>query len=108
MHRAAELGLEQPVLDAMRQSQRLFGTELPEEKVRNLAARRGIIGKAPLRDWLFEQVLRPNHPSAQDQFTRFAQWLAFARSHWLRMPFPLLAYHLGHKALFRNTNEKPG
>lgn len=101
--RAEKLGLAQPVLDALSESRRLFGTFAPEGVFKSLQARCGNKGNNRLRTWLFDQALRPNHPSAHEPLTHFAQWLVFARSHWLRMPLPLLIYHLGHKALIRNA-----
>lgn len=104
--RADELHLTEPVLDALGESSRLFGTAIPEEVFRRYKGRCGGLSTHRLRTWLFEQALRPNHPSAHDSMTSVAQWLIFARSHWLRMPLPLLAYHLSHKAFFRDAKGK--
>jgi hypothetical protein len=104
--RAEKLGLAEPILDALSESQRLFGTDVPEDVFQHLAGSCSGTDKHRFRAWLFDQALRPNHPSAQGSLTHFAQWLIFARSHWLRMPLPLLAYHLGHKAFFRDTKGK--
>lgn len=97
MNRSQSLGLALPVLDALQQSQRLFGTKLPDDYLQEFASRNGKRWNQWARNWLFDQVLRPNHSSAWSSTTKFAQWLAFARSHWLRMPVPMLVYHLSHK-----------
>ena len=98
--RAEDLGLAQPVLDAINESRRLFGTKVPNLIVGKLPSQRGKKISQLARRWLFDMALRPNHPSAKSTSSHFAQLLIFARSHWLRMPLPLLIYHLGHKAFF--------
>ena len=100
--RAIELGLAQPVSDALQQCIRLFGTDIPPETINRFETPHSGLWKLFPRNWLLDQVLRPNHSSATNATTRFAQWLAFARSHWLRMPLPLLAYHLSHKLIVKS------
>ncbi len=97
--RAMEMGLARPLLDAMEQSRRVYGTAVPEEARLGLRAALGTPVLAGPRRWMLERVLLPDHPSCASRATRFARWLAFVRSHWLRMPLPLLVYHLAHKAL---------
>lgn len=95
--RAAHLGLMQPVLDAVRHSNRVYGTAIPD--LSQGVLREGASSHWPhwMRDWLFEHALRPNHVSAAGATTGLAHWMIFTRSHWLRMPLPLLAYHIAHK-----------
>lgn len=101
---AEELGLSQPVFDALTETRRVFGTNIPNFIVEKLVSQsRNKISKKA-RSWLFDMALRPNHPSAQNTGSRFAQWMIFARSHHLRMPLPLLIYHLGRKSLSREKN----
>jgi hypothetical protein len=95
--RSESMGLTLPVLDALQQSRRLFGTDIAIEVLRDFERRSRTSWPQWTRTWLFDQVLRPNHSSAVGATTRFAQRMAFARSHWLRMPLPLLIYHLSHK-----------
>ncbi|HRP75018.1 MAG TPA: nucleotidyltransferase family protein [Rhodocyclaceae bacterium] len=97
--RAVATGLALPTLDAMTQAHRVFGTAVPEDVMRGLRAQVGAISVPRVRAWMFDKILRPPHPSCDTRVVRFARWLAFVRSHWLRMPLPLLVYHLGHKAL---------
>lgn len=98
VERARLLQLVLPVLDAIEQSQRVYGTRVPADVMRVL--RRAVSSPWPrwTRAWLFDHALRPAHASAFGPSTRLAHWLTFVRSHWLRMPLPLLAYHLSHKA----------
>ena len=102
MSRAESMGLAWPVLDALQQCQRLFATNIPEEFLNEFQNRQGHRILQSARQWLFDQVLRPNHSSATSTFTHFAQWLAFVRSHWLKMPVPLLVFHLSHKLMVKD------
>lgn len=102
MSRAENLGLALPVLYALQQCRRLFGTTIPDDFLSEFQNRNGQRSLENVRQWLFDQVLRPNHSSATSAFTPFAQWLAFVRSHWLKMPMPLLVFHLSHKILLKD------
>lgn len=97
VERAQSLGLALPVLDALTQCARLYETVVPPAVTESLAHSARTPWPRWARVWLFEQALRPQHESAYDRSTRLAHWLTFVRSHWLRMPLPLLAYHLSHK-----------
>ena len=99
VERAADTGLGRPTLDAMQQTQRAFGTRISPEARTQLLEWEGDARLPALRDWVFEHALRPAHPACRGPGTGVARWLAYARSHWLRMPLPLLVYHLGYKAL---------
>ncbi|MDC8784871.1 nucleotidyltransferase domain-containing protein [Roseateles koreensis] len=98
--RARHLRLSLPLLDALTQCGRLYGTLIPAEVLAALKP----IGRSPfpdaLRRWMFEHALRPAHGSAYGATTRLAHKAVFTRSHWLRMPLPLLVYHLSYKAFF--------
>ncbi len=97
VERALALGLQRPVLDALQQCHRVFGTLVPSDGLQALKSACCLGWPTPLRAWLFRQALRPAHPSAVTQSTRLARFLVFVRSHWLRMPLGLLTYHVGHK-----------
>ena len=97
--RSQLLGLERPVADALRHARRLYETEVPEDSLRTFTQRTRGLWPGFLRHWLFDQVLRAPHVSAAEGATRMAGWLATVRSHWLRMPVPLLVYHLSHKLM---------
>lgn len=101
--RAEETGLQRPLLDAVFHCQRVFASEVPDE-VRDLAAAaEKNTWLARPRAWMMRRVLLPDHPSTTTSDVRFARWLAFVRSHWLRMPPHLLAWHLLHKAFRREA-----
>ncbi len=95
--RAQRLKLVLPVLDSLEQCQRLYETRVPASV--SQALRRVAVSPWPrwARAWLFDHALRPAHVSAFGRSTRLAHWLTFVRSHWLRMPLPLLIYHMSHK-----------
>lgn len=104
--RAKELGLGEPLFHALHHTERLFGTGTP------MALR------AELRDiqpnWMTRRVmsallnraLRPLHPSCDGPLSNFARWLLYVRSHYLRMPWYLIAPHLTRKAWMRFFPEK--
>lgn len=97
--RAEQMGLGEAVLDALTQCQRVFGSDIDQETFKHLgkAHRHPFTGR--IRGWIFEHALRSPHPSASGKWTGLARWLAYARSHKLRMPMALLVYHLSYKAI---------
>jgi hypothetical protein len=50
-------------------------------------------------DFCYQRALRPDHASCSDAWTPLARLALYVRSHWIRMPFLLLVYHLARKAL---------
>jgi hypothetical protein len=99
--RARDLDLGRPLFYALRYTTRLLGTSVPETvmaEVRNGAPSRGVLAAM---DCLVPRVLLPDHPDQPSRKTAQAATLLFIRSHWLRMPPPLLAWHLTRKALGR-------
>lgn len=97
--RAEQMGLGDAVLDALTQCQRIFGTHIDQDTLKHFQEMHRHPFSGRIRGWIFEQVLRSPHPSASEKWTGFARWLAYARSHKLRMPLPLLFYHLSYKAV---------
>ena len=102
--RAAELDLLRPLFYALRYTRRILGTPVPATEELQTQ------GKPPrlllaLMDAIFLRALRPDHPSAADAWTPAARKLLYLRSHWLRMPPLLLAWHLTVKALRRKEVE---
>jgi hypothetical protein len=99
--RADELGLEQPLFYALRYTAKILETPVPEEILRqSLLLSSGRI-KEKLMDFLFLRAFMPGHPSCDDRWTGLARWLLYMRSHWLKMPWYLLLFHLGRKSFFR-------
>ncbi|CAL1241659.1 nucleotidyltransferase domain-containing protein [Candidatus Methylocalor cossyra] len=95
--RATALGLGRPLAYALRYTQRLFRTPVPEP----IVARADRLGPPkPLRrvmDALFETALTPRNPAAVEGASAQARRLLWIRSHWLKMPPGLLLSHALHK-----------
>lgn len=99
--RATTLGLARPLFYALRYTTGLLGTPVPP-RVMQAAC----VGKPPaaivwVMDACYRCVFRPAHASTHSRWTGLARLALYLRSHWLRMPFHLLVWHLGHKALVR-------
>jgi hypothetical protein len=105
--RARAVGLGRPLFYALRYTARILGTPVPAGVI--AAAAEGGPGRAlcKVMDFLFLRALRPNHPSCSDAWTLLARWVLYVRSHWLRMPLPLLLYHLARKAVIREEHDDP-
>lgn len=99
--RAQVLGLTRPLFYALRYTEMLLGTPVPAEV--QTAARVG--SPAPttlaLMDACYTRVLRPAHASVDSAGCVVARFALYVRSHWIRMPAWLLAYHLGRKVFVR-------
>lgn len=105
MDRAAQLQLSGPLRLALRYCHRLLDTPLPPRIVaRSRCLDNGCVVQR-LQDAMYARVLRPQHPSTADALTPLARRSLYIRSHWLRMPPLLLAYHLAHKAIFPPKQE---
>ncbi len=98
--RAATLGLQRPLFYALRYAHRLLDTPVPAEVLD--ASRAGAPPQAllPLMDACYARALLPLHASCDSAGAQLARQALYLRSHWLRMPPHLLAYHLAHKALW--------
>jgi hypothetical protein len=102
--RSREVGLARPLYYALRYAAKILQTPVPAAV---LAETESYGPRQPMRrlmDFLYLRALAPNHPTSSDAWTPLARWMLYVRSHWLRMPLPLLIYHLTRKALVR---EKP-
>jgi len=96
--RAGELDLGRPLYYALRFTSRMLGTAVPGDVLADVER---YAPPAPVRvvmDRLLEAALQP--ASAQPA-TRWARRALYLRGHWLKMPVPLLAWHLTAKALRR-------
>lgn len=108
LDRARQLDLLRPLHHAVRYTYQLLGTPIPEALLRTpLDPTMGRV-RQRLLDGLFLRAFRPDHASCNDAVTRFARWLAFVRSHWLRMPVHLLVPHLLYKSLIFRRKEEGG
>lgn len=108
LDRAFLLGLELPVADALRQSRRLYETEIPASTLRVFSRKARGMWPSFMREWLFEQMLRPPHTPGEEGANRLGNWLGRVRSHWLRRPLPLLVYHLSHKLTTYDRSSRHG
>ncbi len=105
--RARHLGLERPLYYALRYTQLILDTPIPQFVIDSISG-----PVAPIRsvmDFCYRRALRPDHASCANRGTPLAKWMLYIRSHWIRMPFYLLVYHLSRKALMpedRGDTEK--
>lgn len=98
--RAQELELSRPLFYALRYARRFLETPIPTTvtaALRPAAPPRPVLR---LMDTLLDRVLLPGEQPPRPG-PRFARWLLYIRSHWLRMPPWLLAGHLLHKSYKR-------
>ncbi len=104
--RARAVGLTRPLYYALRYASTILGTPVPGAA---MAGSEIDAPRQPLRglmDFLYRRALRPDHATCADVWTPLARWMLYARAHWLRMPLPLLVYHLAHKALVREKRDE--
>lgn len=101
--RACALDLRWPLFQALRYTRLMLGTPVPESVQPPLLPR----WRLWLQDALYLRALRPAHASLDDAWTPAARFLIYLRSHWLRMPPPLLAQHLLRKLLSAGRSDPP-
>ena len=99
--RAAALGLGRSLYYALRMSNEILATPVPPHVMAAARSWRPTFAIAALTAWCYRHALQPAHPSAETRRVKLARAALYLRSHWLRMPFPLMVYHLGRKALLR-------
>ncbi|HRY16801.1 MAG TPA: nucleotidyltransferase family protein [Candidatus Competibacteraceae bacterium] len=99
LQRTRQLNLGRPLFYALRYTQRILNTPVPESVTQALKNVRPIWPILPIMDQLIDQAALAEHPRRTGPAT--ARWLLYIRSHWLRMPPLLLARHLGYKAWLR-------
>lgn len=108
IERARDMDLLGPLHHAVRYTHRLLGTPIPVEIADQPLDPRMTVIRQRLLDALFHRAFKPDHSSCNDPATRLARWLAYVRSHWLRMPAHLLVPHLIHKAFIAPRKEQAG
>lgn len=97
--RARAHGLEQPLRLALRHCSRVLLTPVPADVLASSGAGPSTTWRARALDGIYERALSPQHASTADAWTAWCNRALYIRAHRLRMPLPLLAYHLLHKAL---------
>jgi hypothetical protein len=100
--RAEFLGLTRSLYYALRFAGRLFETPIP---ARAFALVERYAPAQPVLTVMDRLLNRALPPTASDAGTRWSRRALYLRAHWLRMPLPLLAYHLTVKALRRQEPE---
>ena len=100
--RALEIGVTRPLFYALRYANMILGTPVPHYVMSAAKVGAPMRPSLGLMDFLYLRALRPNHPTSSDAHTPVARWMLYVRSHWLRMPLGMLAYHLARKALVRS------
>jgi hypothetical protein len=101
--RAGELNQQIPLYYALRYTSLILQTPVPEEVLKASEEHTPNRIKQKFMDALFLRALMPDHQSCNDQWTGFARWLLFIRSHWLKMPWYLLIPHLFRKSIMQLT-----
>jgi hypothetical protein len=96
--RAGELDLWRPLYYALRCTQGVLETPVPPEMIDTAKREARDSPSARLTHGLLRHALRP---SVMDPATLWARRLLYIRGHWLKMPLPLLAWHLTVKAFRR-------
>ena len=96
--RSMQLGLARPLFYALRFCVRLFGTPVPDEVLVSLGARRPNALARVAMDWAVPLALVPDASDERQMRKGLARRLLWSRSHWLRMPPGMLAYHLVRKS----------
>ena len=106
--RAAALRLGRSLYYALQVSTQLLDTPVPPRVLVAAQAWRPARPVAALMSWCWRHALQPAHPSAETRGVRSARLALYLRSHWLRLPLPLMVWHLGRKALLRTRkNDEP-
>ena len=97
--RAQEMQLYRPLFYGLRYAYEFLNTPIPQ---RIISASLEWAPSGPVlhaMDALVRQALVPRMAATLN--TRYARWVLYMRSHWLRMPPLLLARHLLHQSLRR-------
>ncbi len=99
INRAELTGLTRPMYYALRYSNRFLETPVPSEIIR--LAQRFSPFLVNIMDSAYHYAFRPLE-STQSSRVSLARYFLYIRSHWLRMPIHLLAYHLVRKFFIRS------
>lgn len=99
--RAVLLGLTRPLYYAIRYTTLMLGTPVPASVMKAAEVGKPSFLAAQVMDACYLRALRPLHPSTASVANWIARFVLYVRSHWIRMPLHLLAYHLGRKAFIR-------
>lgn len=102
VERAASHGVERPLWYGMRYASKILGAAVPTPEIFRMRGARPNTVVRSLMDWLVPDALLPHGPDALPALrTRMRRRVLFLRSHWLRMPPWLLAWHSANKSARR-------
>ncbi len=93
--RARELGMQRPLYYALSSLSRFLKTPVPDSVMADICKDRPALPVRVLMAGLIQRQLVPD--SINKLNAPFTEWLLFVRSHWLRMPLPMLIKHLSYK-----------
>ena len=92
---------------AVRYCQELTETHFPVEFLTTVNKAKPTTFKLTFSDFIFKQVLYPNHSSFRNWQYSIANFFAICRGHILKMPLHILLYHTAHKLyvqIFKSDN----
>lgn len=96
--RAVVLGLTRPLYYALRYTTLVLNSPVPSDVLLDANIGKPFGLTSVVMDFCYLRALRPVHASSRSLGTWSARFALYVRSHWIRMPFHLLAYHLVRKA----------
>jgi hypothetical protein len=106
--RAQLHGLGRPLWYALRYCHEWLSTPIPDSVADRLRAWAPFAVVVRAMDWLVSRAIFPTDPDrTPGSQVRFARALLLLRSHWLRMPPPLLIRHAVVKAMRRFMSRRP-
>jgi len=97
---SAETGFMFELMLAVRYCQKILGTRIPPWVCQQLEPIAPNAVRLWLLDFIFSYTLRPNHPLVSSKRQKIANFFAFVRGHYLKMPLPILFWHLMMKSFF--------
>jgi hypothetical protein len=107
LERAEELDLKRPTYYALRYAAKILQSNVPQSVLQRSADWAPVAPIRWLMDRLAPRALLPPHPDQSTRSIGVARLLLYMRSHWLRMPPWLLAYHLSVKFVRKRLGGLP-
>jgi hypothetical protein len=106
--RAEALDLARPAFYGLRYARTVLGTPVPKSVVQVSRAGSPSAPVLSLMDRLVPRALFPQHPDAPSLPAQVQRLLLFVRSHWVKMPAPMLVRHIAYKFYLRHIEQRPG
>lgn len=103
--RAEDMNLGRPTYYALRYARTVADHPVPDSVLERAAA---WAPPAPVRrimDGLVTEAILPLHPERPSRAAALRRFLLYVRSHWIKMPPWLLAYHLSSKFVMRRRGK---